>query len=279
MKTTRSGRTLLALVVLFMFMLSISGQAVAQVTGRDVVTEALRHEGNPLFTNSATYIQHVYGRVGIPLPNTLDALRQQGTPVRSGDQLQPGDIVFFGRSFTDLTAAGIFVGNNRFIVSFRPYGTIRVISLNSTSTYLGARRVINPGSQTISDLRERVIQEGLKYLGTPYEFNSSRSSTATFDCSDFVRRTYFDATGTWLPGNSRTQAAYVRENGRVTTNWRNLQRGDLMFFTNSAGTINHVAIYMGNDQILHATSTRGVHVGTMNSYWIGCFSFGGNILD
>lgn len=275
MKMTRSSKILLTVAVLFMFMFSISGQAFAQATGRDVVNEALKHEGNPVFKNSAAYVQDVYGKAGIKLPSTLNELRRQGTLVNKGETLQLGDIVFFGKSSTDLTAAGIFVGSGRFIVSYRPYNTIRVMSLSSTNTYLGARRIVG----TESSIRERVIQEGLKYVGTPYQFNSSRSSTATFDCSDFVRRTYFDATGTWIPGNSRTQADYVRANGKVTTSWKNLQRGDLMFFTSSTGTINHVAIYMGDGQILHATSNRGVHVGTMNSYWINSFSFGGNILD
>ena len=114
-----------------------------------------------------------------------------------------------------------------------------------------------------------------RILGTPYEYNSNRSSTATFDCSDFVRRAYYGATGKWIPGNSRTQADFVRANGKVTTNWRNLKRGDLMFFADPAtGRINHVAIYIGNEQILHATSTNGVNVQQMNNYYNTRFSFG-----
>lgn len=273
----RHNKTLLTVALLFIFLFSLSGQALAQATCSDIVKEALKYEGRPVFTNSVAYIQQVYKRVGISLPSTLDSISRKGTRIRIGEQLQLGDIVLFGHSSTNLTSAGIFAGNNRFIISWQPYGTIRVVSLSSPDAapyYLGARRIV-----PFETIRDRVIHEGLKYLGTPYEFNSDRSSTATFDCSDFVRRTYFDATGTWIPGNSRTQAAYVRENGKTTRNWSNLKRGDLMFFTNSSGTINHVAIYMENNQILHATSSRGVHVGTMNSYWINCFSFGGNILD
>ncbi len=100
------------------------------------------------------------------------------------------------------------------------------------------------------------------------------------NCSDFVRRTYYDATGKWIPSNSKTQAAFVREHGRVKRNWRNLKRGDLMFFANpSTGRINHVAIYMGNGQLLHSTRTRGVNVQRMNNYYSSRFTFGGNILD
>jgi cell wall-associated NlpC family hydrolase len=283
MKMKRYSKIPLTVAVLFMFLVLISGQAFAQVTGRDVVNEALKYEGNSVVMDSAAGVQYIYNKVGIRLPGTLSELSRQGTLVRKGETLRLGDIVFFGTSSSNLIAAGIFVGNNQFIISHPPYNTIRVMSLSSTEParyYLGARRIINTTQSTVSNIRERVIQEGLKYLGTPYEYNSDRSSTKTFDCSDFTRRTYYDATGNWIPGNSRTQAAYVRENGKVTTNWRNLKRGDLMFFADpSTGRINHVAIYMGDEHILHATSTNGVNVQKMNNYYNTRFTFGGNILD
>jgi cell wall-associated NlpC family hydrolase len=277
----RRHRILLSAALLVALVLCSGGQAFAQVTGRDVVREALKYEGQKVVMDSAQSVQYIYRKLGIQLPGTLDALSRQGTLIRKGATLQPGDIVFFGTSSSRLLAAGIFVGNNRFIISHQPYNTIRVMSMSSTEAsryYLGARRVI-PAATSVSSIRERVIREGLKYVGTPYEFNSNRSSTATMDCSDFVRRTYYDATGKWLPSNSRTQAAYVRQYGKVTTRWQNLKRGDLMFFRSSSGTINHVAIYMGDGRILHSTRSRGVHVGSMTSYWVNCFYFGGNILD
>lgn len=284
MKMKRYSKILLTVAVLFMFLLSFTGQVFAQVTGRDLVNDVLQYEGRRVVYDSAESIQHLYGKFGIKLPGTLDALSREGTLVRNGEPLRLGDIVFFGTSSTRLTSAGIYIGNNQFIISYRPFETIRIMSLSSADAqryYLGARRIINSGTQsTVSNIRERVIQAGLKYLGTPYEYNSNRSSTATFDCSDFVRRAYFDATGAWIPGNSRTQADFVRQNGKTTTNWRNLKRGDLMFFTDpSSGRINHVAIYMGDEHILHATSTNGVNVQKINNYYNTRFTFGGNILD
>ncbi len=283
MRKMRYSKILLS-VALFMVVLLISGQAFAQVTGRDVVNEALKYEGNRVVMNSAEGVQYIYRNLGIRLPGTLDALSREGTLIKKGEPLQRGDIVFFGTSSRNLIAAGIYLGNNQFIISHEPYKTIRVMSGSSPDAkryYLGARRVLNaaqPGQ--VSNLRERVIQAGLKYVGTPYQYNSDRSSTATMDCSDFVRRTYYDATGKWIPGNSRTQAAFVREHGKVTTNWRNLKRGDLMFFiTPETGRISHVAIYMGDGRILHATQNNGVHVGNMTNYWNNRFYFGGNILD
>jgi cell wall-associated NlpC family hydrolase len=34
------------------------------------------------------------------------------------------------------------------------------------------------------------------------------------------------------------------------------QPGDLIFYGNSSGTVNHVAIYIGNDKIVHASNQR-----------------------
>lgn len=283
MAKIRCRKILLLVLLSFMVVLFFSGQAFAQVTGRDVVNEVLKYEGQRVVYDSARSIQYLYQKVGIRLPGTLETLSRQGTLVRKGERLQPGDIVFFGTSSSNLIAAGIYIGNNRHIISHPPYRTIQTFSMSNPTAqryYLGARRIINSGEQsTVSNIRERVIREGLKYLGTPYEFNSDRSSTRTFDCSDFVRRTYYDATGKWLPGNSRTQASFVRQYGKVTGNWRNLKRADLMFFTNSSGRISHVAIYMGDGRILHAISNGGVQVGSMTSYWQNRFYFGGNILD
>jgi hypothetical protein len=239
--------------------------------------------------DSARGVQWIYDQVGIQISGTLDGLKQEGRPVDKNEKLQLGDILLLGTTFQEivradspegrqyiyqklgielpgyldalwaillveaeietLKATGIYMGDNKFIISHRPYNTIRVIDLNSSEWQcLGARRIVE--TERI-DIRESIIREGLKYLGTPYEYNSDRSSIETMDCSDFVRRTYYDATGVWIPGNSRTQSAYVEQHGKVITNWESLGRGDLMFFANpTTGTINHVAIYMGDAQML-----------------------------
>lgn len=44
-----------------------------------------------------------------------------------------------------------------------------------------------------------------------------------------------------------------------------MRPGDLIFYTNSKGTINHVAMYIGNGQIVHAASRRsGIKISTWN---------------
>ena len=41
--------------------------------------------------------------------------------------------------------------------------------------------------------------------------------------------------------------------------------GDLIFYANGGGTVNHVAMYIGNGQIVHAASRRsGIKISTWN---------------
>ncbi|WP_369418001.1 C40 family peptidase [Cohnella mopanensis] len=142
---------------------------------------------------------------------------------------------------------------------------------------------------------EKVITDGMKYEGTPYEFGSNRSTTATFDCSDFVRWIFKESLGVTLPADSRQQGTYVQKNGTAVTDWHKLKRGDLMFFMTYKGSaaqkyegidktsqrITHVALYLGNGKILHTYSNAsgGVHVGDFaNTQWEYRFLFGGSVL-
>jgi cell wall-associated NlpC family hydrolase len=143
--------------------------------------------------------------------------------------------------------------------------------------------------------RNKVINAGMKYLGRPYEFGSNRYTTKTFDCSDFVRQVFKEGAGVILPMNSRTQADYVKRNGSITKNWRNLKRGDLMFFMSYRGSsksnykninkskqkITHVSIYLGNGKMLHTYSNEsgGVRIDSIaGKHWEYRFIFGGSAL-
>lgn len=287
---SKSAMILLSILVVLTGVLALSEHTSAQnVTGADIVQEISHYVGYPIDDFDSAYaVQYIFNKQGISLPGTLSSLSKQGTLIRNGQTLRQGDILFFGTSTSNLLATGIYVGNNQFFIAHKPYGEARIMSMNSTDAkkyYLGAKRVIGEQASTSSpSLRDRVIAEGEKYMGTRYQFNSSRSSTRTFDCSDFVRRAYYEATGEVIPTNSRTQAAYIKQNGRTTTNWRNLSKGDLMFFTSpDTGNIYHVALYMGNGYMLHTYSiaSGGVRVDRVSGFWNAQFAFGGNgqILD
>lgn len=141
---------------------------------------------------------------------------------------------------------------------------------------------------------ESVIAEGMKYLGTPYEYGSNRSTTTTFDCSDFIRHIFKQATGIVLPADSRQQGSWVKANGTVKTSISQLKRGDLVFFMSYKGSsasaysgvnksterITHVAMYLGDNKLLHTYSNAsgGVHVGNFSSSWKNRVLYGGSVL-
>jgi len=147
--------------------------------------------------------------------------------------------------------------------------------------------------KTTTAAAQKVITAGKKYLGTPYEFGSSRSNTKTFDCSDFVRQAYLDGIGLKLPSDSRSQGEYVRERGNINTNWKKLKPGDIMFFMEYKGSnasnykrvdklserITHNGIYIGDGKILQTYSKKsgGVRIDSIEgSQWERRFLFGGS---
>jgi cell wall-associated NlpC family hydrolase len=169
----------------------------------------------------------------------------------------------------------------------------KYISTNYTDS--GNSGGSNSGNQSASDLAQKVINAGKTYLGTPYEYGSSRSNTNTFDCSDFVRQAFMDGAGIRLPADSRQQGDYVKNIGKTSTNWRDLQPGDIMFFMSYEGTsqgsysginkstqrITHNAIYLGDGKVLHTYSKKsgGVKIDDISGrHWEYRFLFGGRAI-
>lgn len=169
-----------------------------------------------------------------------------------------------------------------------------IVSNHQLSTSAKTITSTNKSSHSNSKI-DSIIKTGLKYLGTPYEFGSDRSKTTTFDCSAFVRHVFKEAAGIVLPSDSRQQANYVKNKGITKSNWRSLQKGDLMFFMSYRGTdrknysgidkskqkITHVGIYMGDGKILHTYSKEsgGVRIDRIaGTHWEYRFIFGGSAL-
>lgn len=154
--------------------------------------------------------------------------------------------------------------------------------------------VPTPETTPVSQQIEQVIQTGMKYLGTPYEYSSDRDTTATFDCSDFVRQAFKEAVNLVLPADSRGQGDWIKNQGRAVYNISSLKRGDLVFFMSYKGSsasayegidkanerITHVAIYLGNGQLLHTYSAQsgGVKISTLEGSWVNRFLFGGSAI-
>jgi len=97
--------------------------------------------------------------------------------------------------------------------------------------------------------RGDVVKIALSYLGTPYVWGASSGSA--FDCSGFTLYVY-QQVGINLPHNAAAQYAVGTKIDRSE-----LIPGDLVFFKTLGSTvINHVGIYIGNGQFVHASSGK-----------------------
>ncbi len=108
-------------------------------------------------------------------------------------------------------------------------------------------------------LRSKVVNYALQFVGNRYVWGGTNPNTGA-DCSGFVQYVLRNAAGVSLPRTSREQA----KAGRAVTASEMLP-GDLIFYTNSSGVVNHVSMYIGNGQIVHAASRRsGIKISTWN---------------
>lgn len=102
--------------------------------------------------------------------------------------------------------------------------------------------------QGVSDVRVDLCQYAKEFLGNPYVWGGT-SLTNGADCSGYVLSIY-KKYGVSLPHSSRAQA-----NCGTTISLSEAQPGDLVFY-GKGKTINHVAIYIGNGQVIHASNPK-----------------------
>lgn len=111
--------------------------------------------------------------------------------------------------------------------------------------------------QGVSDVRVDICQYAKEFLGNPYVWGGT-SLTNGADCSGFVM-SIFKKYGVNLPRNSRSQA-----NSGTTISVSEAQPGDLIFYGNGK-SINHVAIYIGGGQVIHASSPKtGIRISNVS---------------
>ena len=108
-------------------------------------------------------------------------------------------------------------------------------------------------------LRSKVVNYALQFVGGRYVWGGTNPNTGA-DCSGFVQYVLRNVAGVGLPRTSREQA----KTGKAIKSGE-MRPGDLIFYTNSGGTVNHVAMYIGNGQIVHAASKKsGIRISTWN---------------
>lgn len=99
-----------------------------------------------------------------------------------------------------------------------------------------------------------LLREADSWIGVPYRYGGDTRKGV--DCSALVLNVFEKSLSIKMPRNSRKQAEFCSSVSRD-----NLIEGDLLFFsTPSSREIGHVGIYIGNDCMIHSSSSRGVIV-------------------
>lgn len=98
-----------------------------------------------------------------------------------------------------------------------------------------------------ASLRQRVVSDALQFVGKPYVYGGN-DPHAGVDCSGFTKYILGHTAGVYL---SRTAASQSAQGRSVSA--QDARPGDLVFYK-SGGSIDHVAIYMGDGRVVHASN-------------------------
>ncbi len=164
------------------------------------------------------------------------------------------------RVFTILAVACLAIGcrpypRYRWGGSERPLVAIRSDVKYSTNDYLRLGMILR------------------KYLGKPYK--GSSKYLPGLDCSKFTSSVFREFDRIELP---RTVADQLKSGTQVVRT--RLKFGDLVFFRTERNRVSHVGIFVGNNSFIHASSSRGVIITSLNEpYWAKRFADARRILE
>lgn len=158
-------------------------------------------------------------------------------------------------------------GDSLWVIANRYGITVnKLMSLNNLSSsiiYPGqVLRISGEASENPSRGGSSIVQTAYRYLGVPYVWGGT--SPSGFDCSGLVKYVY-SINGINLPRVACDQA----NAGTKIWSMSQLQPGDLVCFSGSRnGYVDHIGIYVGNNQIIHASSSAGrIVVSSLSGSW------------
>lgn len=161
------------------------------------------------------------------------------------------------------------IPNNKFgkdtkkaVITFQKEHDIKANGIVGKSTYkaLGIKAPkVKRASVEENSTADQLVKEAKKYLGVPYAWGGS--SPNGFDCSGFLNYVFDKSSDINLP---RTVSDIYQKGTKVSKP----QVGDIVFFETYKPGASHAGIYIGNDQFIHSSSSKGVSITSMdNSYW------------
>ena len=126
-----------------------------------------------------------------------------------------------------------------------------------------SRLQIAPSNKTILEKKSAaaLIATAKKYIGTPYQFGGT--TPKGFDCSGYIQY-IFAAHGIGVPRLADEQYKL----GEKAVSKKQLVPGDLVFFNTYGSGVSHIGLYLGDEQFIHASSSKGIRIDKLsNEYW------------
>ncbi len=132
---------------------------------------------------------------------------------------------------------------------------------SNMANYTPARPLSSRGSS----IAAKVVQTAYKYIGVPYVWGGE--SPGGFDCSGFVQWVYTQN------GISITRTADTQYMEGIPV--KDLEPGDLVFFTTYAPGASHVGIYLACSKFIHASSSGQVKINSLDEEFYKSVFIGG----
>ncbi|MGW4336819.1 C40 family peptidase [Rhodococcus koreensis] len=180
----------------------------------------------------------------------IDAWKQQGRV--SGDTLDLTIAAYNAGSGAVLRSGGMPSGSPDYENQTKPY----VAKIRGSEPSFAELLAPLIGLPLADGVGGRVVESAIRYLGLPYVWgggNVDGPSGGGFDCSGLTSFAVHAATGITLPRTSETQWNIGQE-----IPMDQARPGDLLFGNWQSGGPRHVAIYIGNGQMIHAPTTGDV---------------------
>ena len=170
--------------------------------------------------------------------------------------VQPGDTLFAIAKANNVSLTRLLMVNRLTGEQVQPG---QVLEIPSAATL--NKPTSQKNTSSVASNRPSVSRTAYRFIGARYVYGSN--GPYSFDCSGFTRYV-LGKQGVNLPHSAAQQARmgrFVRRSGLIP--------GDLVFFNTMGRGVSHVAVYVGDNKVVHATNPRdGVVVSSLSErYW------------
>ena len=129
---------------------------------------------------------------------------------------------------------------------------------SSSSESSSSQSTVSVTNDGISSTKQDLVNYALQFVGNPYVYGGESLTDGT-DCSGFTMLVYRHY-GISIPHGATSQSYYG-----TPISVSDVEPGDLLFYTDDEGGYGHVTMYIGNGQVVHAsTSSTGIIISPMD---------------